>query len=130
MATYLGNDGIVMMGGNTIAKILSYSYEITPTFVADNAIGDAWSSDKVGRFAWTGTIEVNHDPADTTGQGSMTAGTELAVDLRPQGTGSGLTSITGTAKIGAVSFSAADETLTTRSYPLQGQGALVEGAQA
>ena len=128
MATVTGTGGLVSIGGNTVAELLSYSYEVTAGVIPDNTLGSTAESNRAGRTAWSGSIECHWDKADTTGQGAMTAGASVAIVFLLEGDTAGDFSATGTAIVTSVSKAVADEAMITRSFSLTGTGALVDGS--
>lgn len=128
MANQTGVDGVVTIGGETVAELMSFSVEESVTTIPDNTINSPSVTNKAGRTSWSGTIECNWDESDTTGQGAMTIGAEVAVVLLPEGNTSADVSLTGTAIISGVSKAIADESIISQSFSLTGSGALVVGA--
>ena len=72
----------------------------------------------------TGTIDCFWDETDTTGQGAMTIGASVTLNLYPEGADSGDTYYTGTALITSIGVSQAHDGLVERSFGFQVTGAL------
>lgn len=89
MATHTGNSGVVKVGTNTVAEVVSFSVNENADRVEDTALGDTNRTYKAGLTDVTGTIECHYDPSDTNGQAAMTAGANVSLTLWPQGAGSG-----------------------------------------
>lgn len=126
MANHTGVAGVVQIGGNTVAELKGFSIDESATIIDDSTINDAAQTNKVGRTSWTGTIEVQWDETDTTGQGAMTIGAQVSVSFRPEGSTIGDTIFNGTAIINSVGKAIADEAVITQTFGLTGTGALTE----
>jgi len=129
MANHTGVDGLVTIGGVTVAELKGFSIEESANAIDNSTINDAASSVVAGRTSWTATIECQWDETDTTGQGAMTVGATVAVIFKPEGDTTGDANFTGSALITSVSRAIADEAVISQSFSLTGQGALVEGTE-
>ena len=89
MANHAGNEGTVTVGANAIAEIRSYSIEQGSDTVEDTTMGDTWRSRKPTLRTWSGTVEVYWDELDTTGQGAMEVGSEITLNVYPEGNTTG-----------------------------------------
>ncbi|MDJ0806449.1 MAG: hypothetical protein QNJ78_06400 [Gammaproteobacteria bacterium] len=127
MANHTGVDGVVTIGGNTIAELKTFSIEESANTIEDSNLNSTASSFKAGKTSWTASIECHWDETDTTGQGAMTAGAEVTVIFLPEGNTSGDTKYTGTAIITGVSKAIAEEAIISQSFSLQGTGTLTAG---
>lgn len=88
MATYTGNNGVVMAGTSAIAEVRSFTLREDAPRIEDTVLGDANRTYKADLPTVDGTIECLYDPAGA-GQSALTIGAEVTLDLRPLGTGSG-----------------------------------------
>lgn len=130
MANITGVDGLVKIGANTVAELMSFSIEESANTIPDHVLGSTAATFKAGRTSWSGSIECNWDETDTTGQGAMTVGATVAITFLPEGATTGDVSLTGTAVIASASKSISDDSIVTQSFSLTGSGALVVGTAA
>lgn len=130
MATHTGVDGLVQVGGNTVAEIKSFSIDESANPINDSNLNDAAETHLIGRTSWTASIEVQWDETDTTGQEAMTIGASIAATFLPEGNTTGDVSMAGTASITNRSTAVAEEAIITQSFTLQGNGALTRGTVA
>ena len=124
MAVHKGSEGIVKIGANTIAEVKSYSVEENADTIETTSMGDSARTYVPSLTSFSGTIECHWDETDTTGQGAMTIGAEVALNLYPEGDASGDTYYSGTAIITNVSRQAAMDDIVGATYTFQGTGAL------
>ena len=126
MATHFGKEGVVTAGGTGIGELTSYTLETTADVVEDTQLSDATKSFVAGRTSFSGTLEMSYDETDSPQQ-SLTAGTEIAFILGPEGDGSGDETFTGSGIITGMSVNVTLDGITTRSVTFQGTGALTRG---
>ena len=127
MATHHGKNGTVKVGANTVAEIKSWSLDESATTVADTAMGDSSESYIVGTTDASGSITCHWDETDTTGQGAMTAGASVTLNLYPEGADSGDTYATMTALINSVGVSVDMGDIVERSFGFQASGGVTWG---
>jgi len=128
MATFSGNDGVVKVGANAVAEVMSFTVNQTMEPIDDTVMGDSWRSHLAGLKTWDGTIECRWDDTDTTGQEALTVGASVTLALLPEGSGAGEYELEGTASITSVSQTQSyDNTTVTRTFTFQGNGALTIG---
>jgi len=127
MTTYLGQDGVVKIGANSVAEVKSFSIEETGESVEDTAQGDTWRTFKPGLKAFSGTIEAQFDDTDATGQGVLPVGAEVTLILFPMGDDEGI-KLTGNVVMTGRSITSELESIVTASYSFQGSGELVQEA--
>ena len=130
MANHTGKDGVVTIGGNTVAELVDWSVDEGANIVDDTSITDTADTHQVGTTNWTGAITVHWDEADTTGQEAMTVGTSVTILFLPEGNTTGDVSLTGTATVTARSLSSGINAMVAQSFTLQGSGALTRGTVA
>lgn len=125
MATHTGSEGTVRVGAsNDILEIRSYSVEETADTVEDTSMGDSYRTHKTTLKAWTGTVDVFWDELDTTGQGALTVGSEVAVRFMPEGATTGDVYLSGNAIVTGKTVSASFDGMVESTITLQGTGAL------
>jgi hypothetical protein len=130
MATHVGKDGAVYVGANAVAEIRDWSLEQTSEVVNDTVMGDTWMTNKATQKSWTSSFNAFWDETDTNGQGALTVGSEVTLNLYPEGNTSGDTYWTGSAIITSVSNSASFDGLVEASFSATGNGALTEDTVA
>lgn len=126
MATATGKDGAVYNGSNAVAEIRDWSLETTSEVVNDTVMGDTWMTNKATQKSWTSSFNAFWDDSDTNGQQALTEGSEVTLNLYPEGNTSGNTYWSGTAIITSVSKTASFDGLVEASFSATGNGALTE----
>jgi predicted secreted protein len=125
MAVHKGSEGTVRVGGNTIAEIRSYSLEESADTLETTSMGDTARTYLPSLTTFTGSVDVYWDETDTTGQGALSAiGTEVVLNVYPEGATSADTYYTGSAIVTGVTRTASFDGLVEASITLQGTGAL------
>lgn len=130
MATHKGSEGTVKVGSNAIGEIRSFSIEETADTLEDTTMGDSARTFKPSLTGFTGSVDVLWDEADTTGQGALTVGAEVTLNMYPEGDTSGDTYLTGTAIVTTRSISSSYDGLVEMSISVQGTGALTTSTVA
>jgi len=126
MATHKGSEGVIKVGANSVAEIRSYSIDETADTLEDTSIGDSARTYKPSLTSFTGSMDVFWDETDTNGQGALSIGSEVTLNVYPEGETSGDTYYTGTAIVTGVTRSASFDGLVEASISVQGSGALSE----
>lgn len=124
MATHKGSEGVVKVGSNTVAEVRDWSLTITADTVEDTTMGDSARTYKPSLTSATGSISAYWDETDATGQGAMTAGSEVTLNLYPEGDSSGDTYYTFSAIITEEGASAAFDGMVEASYSFSANGAV------
>jgi hypothetical protein len=124
MATHTGSEGTVKVGSNAIAEIRSFSIEETADTLDDTTMGTIARTYKSSLTTFTGTIDVLWDETDATGQGALTIGAAVTLNLYPEGDTSGDTYLTGEAIVTGRSVNSTYDGLVEMSISVQGNGAL------
>ena len=130
MTTHIGNEGIVQVGGNTVAEMKSFSIDEANNVIDDSEASDLDSTFKPGRNSWTATIECHWDDTDATGQEAMLIGAEVALSFGPEGSVVGDFEFSGSGIITGRSVAHSDESVTAATFSIQGNGALTKGTFA
>lgn len=123
MATHKGSEGTVKVGSNAVAEIESYSLEETADTLEDTSMGDSARTYKSSLTSFSGSLDVFWDETDTSGQGALTIGSEVTLNVYPEGDTAGDTYYTGSAIVTGVT-SASFDGLVEASVSVQGTGAL------
>lgn len=127
MATHVGKEGLVKIGINTVAELNGWEMNEEVEEVEDTELSDEWrtfKSDTDLVKTWSGSITCMWDETDTMGQGAMTIGASVTLNLYPMGDGAGATFFTGTAIITGKGQSIAKGAITEQSFDFKGTGAL------
>lgn len=90
MTTYIGNNGVVKTaaeGGSVAAvtEVTNFTIESTADTIDASVMGSLNRVYKAGMQTFTGSIEVQYDPADAE-QERLEVGTTIDFELYPQGT--------------------------------------------
>tara|TARA_Y100000296_G_C4948516_1_gene145052 strand:+ start:35 stop:424 length:390 start_codon:yes stop_codon:yes gene_type:complete len=124
MAVHKGSEGAVKIEANTVAEVRDWSLEETAETIDSTEMSDSAKTFEVGTTSWSGSLNAWWDETDTSGQGAMTAGASVTLNLYPEGATSGDTYGSGTAIISSISKSAGIDGLVEASFSFQGSGAL------
>jgi hypothetical protein len=124
MATHAGSEGTVKVGSNAIAEIRSFSLEETADTLEDTAMGDTARTYKSSLTTFTGSVDVFWDETDTSGQGALTIGASVTLNVYPEGDAAGDTYYSGSAIVTGVTRSSSFDGLVEASITVQGSGAL------
>jgi len=124
MATHTGSEGTVKVGSNAIAEIRSFSIEETADTLEDTTMGDTARTYKSSLTSFSGSIDVLWDETDSSGQGALTIGAEVTLNLYPEGDAAADTYLTGSAIVTGRSISSSYDGLVEMSITVQGNGAL------
>lgn len=125
MATFKGNDGVVLIGTDAMAEVISFSVDETADTIEDTAMGDTAKSYKASFTDFTATVETYFDDTDTA-QNNVTAGDSVTLNLQMEGNTSGDHKLTGTALVTSRSIGVTSDGINTATYSLQGTGGLTE----
>ena len=123
MATHKGSEGTVKVGSDAVAEIRSYSLEESADTLEDTSMGDSARTYKSSLTSFSGSVDVFWDETDTA-QNALSIGSEVTLNVYPEGAESGDTYYTGTAIVTGVSRSASFDGLVEASVSVQGTGAL------
>jgi predicted secreted protein len=123
MATHKGSEGTVKVGTDAVAEIRSYSLEESADTLEDTSMGDSARTYKSSLTSFSGSIDVFWDETDTA-QNALSIGSEVTLNVYPEGDTAGDTYYTGTAIVTGVSRSASFDGLIEASVSVQGTGAL------
>lgn len=124
MATHTGSAGVVKVASNTVAEVKSWTLDQTQDTVEDTALGDTVKTFKATQSSSTGTIDCHWDETDSTGQGAMTIGATVTLNLYPEGADSGDTYYSGSAIITSVGVNQSHDGIVERSFGFQVSGAV------
>ena len=126
MATHKGSEGTVKVGSNAVAEIRSYSIEESADTLEDTSMGDSARTYKPSLTNFSGSLDVFWDETDTSGQGALSIGSEVTLNVYPEGDASGDTYYSGSAIVTGVSRTGSFDGLVEASISVQGNGGLTE----
>jgi len=124
MAVHKGSEGVVKILTNTVAEVRDWSLEETAETIDSTQLSDSAKTFEVGTTSWSGSVNAFWDETDTSGQGAMTAGASVTLNLYPEGATSGDTYGSGDAIISSISKSGGIDGLVEASFSFQGTGEL------
>ena len=122
MATATGLSGVVKIGANSVAEITGFTIDETNDTVEATNLTSTAKIYKALRKDATGTVECHYDPSDTNGQVALAVGSEVTLDLYPEGADSGDTYYTGTAIVTGVSQAITLDGIISRTINVQFSG--------
>ncbi len=126
MANHAGKEGTVKVGANAIAEIRDWSITETAETTDDTSMGD---SDRTHLFtvgSWEASVSSWWDETDSNGQGALTRGASVTLNLYPEGAVSNDTFYTGTASVTGITRNAALDGMVEVAFTCLGNGALTE----
>ena len=126
MATHAGKEGTAKVGANTIAEIKAWSFNQVAETVDDTSMGDTDRTHLFTLASWDGEMTCHWDETDTNGQGAMTRGASITLNLYPEGASGGDTFFSGTATITAAGVATSLDGMVERTFSFLGNGALTE----
>ena len=126
MATHTGSEGTLKVGSSAVAEIRSYTINETGETIEDTSMGDAARTFKAGLKTYTASVEVFWDETDTSGQGALDVGSEVTLNVYPEGETAGDTYYTGSAIVTGKTVTGSFDGMVEASFELQGNGALTE----
>ena len=127
MASYKGCEGLVKVGTNTIAEVRSWSLTETTGILDASALGSCAKVKKAGMTDGTGSVTCLWDDTDTTGQGAMTNGAEVELNLYPKGATTGSAFVTFQAIITTAGVSGSFDGLVEKTFDYEATGTIVWG---
>ncbi len=130
MANHTGSEGVVKVGANTVAEVRDWSLSETADTIEDTTMGDSARTRKAGLTSASGSITAYWDESDTTGQGAMTVGAEVTLNLYPEGATSGDTYATLSAIITEAGVSASFDGMVEATFSFEANGAVTWGTVA
>jgi len=124
MANHKGSEGTAKIGANAIAEIKDWSISETAETIDDTTMGDTARTKQVGLTTASGSMTAFWDETDTTGQGAMTVGASVTLNLYPEGATSGDTYATLTALITEKGVSTTLDGMVETSVSFEATGAV------
>ena len=124
MANHKGSEGLVKVGSNTVAEIKDFSLSETAETIDDTTMGDSARTKKTSLTTASGSMTAFWDETDSSGQGAMTVGAEVTLNLYPEGAASGDTYATLSALITEKGVSTTLDGMVETSVSFEANGAV------
>ena len=124
MANHKGSEGLVKVGSNTVAEIKDFSLSETAETIDDTTMGDSARTKKTSLTTASGSMTAFWDETDSDGQGAMTVGAEVTLNLYPEGAASGDTYATLSALITEKGVSTTLDGMVETSVSFEANGAV------
>ena len=125
MATHAGSEGTIKIGSNTLGEIKSFSINETADTIEKTKMGDSARSYLLGLKQFDGTASVNWDETDA-GQVATSVGSEITLEVYPEGSTSGDTYYSGTAFVTAFNVNSSFDGIVEAEISFQGSGGLTK----
>ncbi len=128
MATHVGKEGVLTIGGNIVAELDGWETTETAEPVEDTELSDEFKTFKSGTDIikeWKAKVTTMWDETDTNGQEAMLIGASLTAVFAAEGTTTGDRIGTGTGIIEEIGITIEKGAITQREFSLQGTGQLV-----
>lgn len=130
MANHTGADGTVKVGANTIAEVRSFSISTSSDTIEDTTLSDTAKTFQPGLTSWTAEVTAFWDETDTAGQGALTAGASVTLNLYPEGASTGDKYWTGAAIVTSFNVNVSSASMIEATFSAQGNGALTYSTAA
>jgi len=89
MAVHKGSEGVVKVGSNTIAEVLDWSLNESADTIETTNLAATAKTYVAGKPGGSGSVSCHWDETDTSGQGALTAGATVTLNVYPEGADSG-----------------------------------------
>lgn len=126
MANHKGSEGLVKVGTATVAEVTSWSFQESINLIDDSEMSDAAETHLTGRTKASGTVECHWDETDATGQGAMTIGASITLNLYPEGAVAADTFWSCTATISSIDRSTGIDEMVKASFAWTASGPVTE----
>lgn len=130
MANHKGSEGVIKVGANAVAEVKSYSLTETADTIEDTVMGDSARTYQSSLTSFSGSLDVHWDETDTTGQGALTIGASVTLNVYPEGATTGDTYYSGTAIVTSIAITGSFDGMVMASIGVQGTGALSKSTAA
>ena len=124
MANHKGSEGAVYVGANQVAEVKSWSFDESADTLEDTVMGDSAKTRKSTLTDASGSMDCFWDETDTTGQEALTAGSEVTLNLYPEGNTSGDVYYTGSVIVTGIGRSASYDGMVEASYSWEANGGM------
>ncbi len=130
MANHKGSEGVAKIGSATIAEVKDWSISESAETIDTTTMGVTARVKTVGLTSASGSMTAFWDETDTTGQGAMTIGAEVTLNLYPEGATTGDKYATLSAIITEKGVSTSLDGMVETSVSFEANGAVTWGTVA
>jgi predicted secreted protein len=123
MANHLGREGLVKISATTIGELRNYSLSHSSDTVEDSVIGDTYRTRLATMKTWSASGDLYWDETDA-GQLLITIGSQVTLNLYPEGATAGDVYYTGSAIVTKFDISASFDGLVEGAISFEGNGVL------
>ena len=123
MANHLGREGLVKISSTTIAELRNYQLSHSSDVVEDSVIGDTYRTRLATMKTWSASGDLYWDETDA-GQLLVTIGSQVTLNLYPEGATAGDVYYTGGAIVTKFDISASFDGLVEGAISFEGNGVL------
>jgi predicted secreted protein len=123
MSTVIGKQGYLHVSALTVLELRGYALNHTADTVEDTVIGDDYKTRKSTLKDWRVSGDLYFDASDG-GQGAMTIGSQVTIDLYPAGVTAGLRRYTGQAIVTSFDPQARHDGMVEVPFTAEGTGTL------
>ena len=127
MAIHTGVSVEVKVCSNIVAEVRSFTLDTTAELIEDTTLTDTSKSYQFGKKDATGSVDCWWDETDTNGQIAIIEGSQVVLNLYPEGSDSGDYYFSGTYLIGSNSISVPTDGIIEASFNATMTGALTRG---
>lgn len=124
MAVHKGQEGYAKIGSSTIAELKDWTLTESAETIDVTTMGDTARSFTPSLTSASGSMSAFWDETDSSGQGAMTVGAEVTLNLYPEGETTGDTYATCSVIITEVGVSANFDGMVETSFSFQVNGAV------
>jgi len=128
MANHKGSEGVAKVGTSTIAEVKDWSISESAETIDDTVLGETARSKKIGLTSASGSLTAFWDETDTAGQGALSVGAEVTLNLYPEGATTGDTYATLSALVTEKGVSTTLDGMVETSVSFESNGAVTWGS--
>jgi predicted secreted protein len=123
MATKLGRDGLIKISSTTIGELRNYALTHTSDTVEDSVLGDTYRTRLASMKTWSASGDLYWDEGDA-GQLLITIGSQVTLNLYPEGGSTGDVYYSGAAIVTQFNVSASFDGIIEGQISFEGNGVL------
>jgi predicted secreted protein len=123
MATKLGRDGLIRISSTTIGELRNYALTHTSDTVEDSVLGDTYRTRLASMKTWSASGDLYWDEGDA-GQLLITIGSQVTLNLYPEGATTGDIYYQGAAIVTQFNVSASFDGIIEGQIQFEGNGVL------
>jgi hypothetical protein len=128
MANHHGSEGLVKIGANTVAEVTGFSFTATAEYAEDTTLSDtAKTYNTTAITSWNGSVTAFWDETDTNGQLAFVTGSNITLNLYPEGASTGDAYYYGSALVTEITRNVQRGAVTEITFNFIGNGALSTG---